>query len=50
MEQCKSSSLSLENRKKLLLSGVEEIVSFQDEKISLNTVLGNLTIKGSNLK
>ena len=43
------SSLSLENRKKLLLSGVEEIVSFQDEKISLNTVLGNLTIKGSNL-
>ena len=50
MEQCKNSNLSLENRKKLSLSGVEEIVSFQDEKISLNTILGNLIIRGSNLK
>ncbi|MCI7442045.1 MAG: sporulation protein YabP [Clostridium sp.] len=50
MEQCKNSNLALENRKKLSLSGVEEIVSFQDEKISLNTILGNLIIRGSNLK
>ena len=39
MEQCKNSNLELENRKKLSLSGVEEIVSFQDEKVSLNTIL-----------
>lgn len=50
MEQCKNSNLALENRKKLSLSGVKEIVSFQDERISLNTILGNLVIKGSNLK
>lgn len=50
MEQNKKCNLSLENRKKLFLSGVEEVISFQDEKISLNTVLGNLTIKGNELK
>lgn len=50
MEQSKKCNLSLENRKKLFLSGVEEVISFQDEKISLNTVLGNLIIKGNELK
>lgn len=50
MEQGKKCNLSLENRKKLFLSGVEEVISFQDEKISLNTTLGNLTIKGNELK
>ena len=40
----------LENRKKLTLTGVEEVISFDDEKILLNTKLGFLTIKGSELK
>ena len=31
-------------------SGVEEVISFDDEKILLNTKLGALTIKGQNLK
>lgn len=46
----KKSSLSLENRKKLTLSGVSEVLSFDDEKIDLNTKLGDLTIKGQDLK
>lgn len=46
----KKSSLSLENRKKLTLSGVIEVISFDDEKIDLITNLGNLTIKGADLK
>ncbi|MFQ9613885.1 MAG: sporulation protein YabP, partial [Clostridium butyricum] len=38
------------DRKKLTLSGVLEVVNFDDEKISLNTILGNLAIKGEGLK
>ncbi|MBQ6820628.1 MAG: sporulation protein YabP [Clostridium sp.] len=44
------SNITLENRKKLTLTGVEEVISFDDEKILLNTKLGFLTIKGSDLK
>ncbi|SHK04247.1 sporulation protein YabP [Clostridium cavendishii DSM 21758] len=44
------SNLSLENRKKLNLTGVIEVLSFDDEKILLNTVLGMLTVKGEGLK
>ena len=48
--QTKVSSISLENRRKMLLTGVNEVLSFNDEKIILNTVLGKLNIKGQNLK
>ncbi len=48
--QDNKSSLSLENRKKLTLSGVIEVMSFDEEKIDLTTKLGNLTIKGTELK
>lgn len=44
------SSLSLENRKKLLLTGVLEVLSFNEDEISLNSTLGALNIKGKNLK
>lgn len=45
-----TSSLSLENRKLLSLTGVNEVINFDDEKISLKTTLGPLLIKGSGLK
>lgn len=48
--QDNKSSLNLENRKKLTLSGVVEVMSFDEEKIELTTKLGNLTIKGEELK
>lgn len=44
------SNLMLENRKKLILSGVAEVISFDEQKIDLTTNLGNLTIKGEELK
>ncbi|OOM82049.1 spore protein YabP [Clostridium puniceum] len=44
------SNLMLENRKKLTLSGVVEVISFDEQKIDLTTNLGNLTIKGEDLK
>ena len=46
----KNSNLSLENRQKLILSGVIEVISFDSQKIDLTTVLGNLSIKGADLK
>ena len=49
LEECKG-NITLENRKKMTLTGVEEVISFDDEKILLNTKLGALTIKGQNLK
>ena len=42
-------NIILENRKKMTLTGVEEVISFDDEKILLNTKLGALTIKGQSL-
>ena len=50
MEEESKSNLSLENRKKLSLTGVLEVISFDDEKISLNTTLGNMCVKGEGLK
>ncbi|AYD41278.1 sporulation protein YabP [Clostridium fermenticellae] len=46
----KKSTMNIENRKRLTLSGVLEVVSFNDEQIILNTNLGTLSIKGNNLK
>ncbi|MBA5851979.1 sporulation protein YabP [Clostridium sp. cel8] len=46
----KKSSLSLENRKKLNITGIIEVISFNEDEIKLNTTLGTLDIKGSSLK
>ncbi|MGG7164595.1 sporulation protein YabP [Clostridium ihumii] len=46
----KKSYLTLDSRKKMTLNGVQEIISFDDEKILLTTVLGSMEIRGSNLK
>ncbi|MCI1944591.1 sporulation protein YabP [Clostridium luticellarii] len=46
----KKSLLSLENRKKLVLTGIIEVISFNEDQIALNTNLGILNIKGKNLK
>lgn len=46
----KKSSLSLENRKKLVITGIIEVISFNDEQIILTTNLGTLNIKGLSLK
>lgn len=46
----KKSSLNIENRKRLVLNGVIEVISFNEEQIVLNTNLGKLNIKGQGLK
>lgn len=46
----KKGSITLDDRKVLTLAGVLEVISFDEQKILLNTTLGTLTIKGSGLK
>ena len=43
-------NLTLENRNKLNISGVKDVLSFDDELIIMETELGLLTVKGNNLK
>lgn len=46
----KKSNLVLENRKRLALTGVVEVISFNETVILLNTCLGSMTIKGEGLR
>lgn len=40
----------LENRNKLNISGVLDVLSFDDQIVILDTELGMLTVKGENIK
>ncbi len=46
----KKSNILLENRKKASITGVFEVISFDEESITLSTVLKKLEIIGSSLK
>ena len=43
-------NLVLENRQKLSISGVVDVLSFDDQVVIVETELGLLTIKGENLR
>ena len=43
-------NLILENREKLNISGVNDVLSFDDQIVILETELGLLTVKGENLR
>lgn len=43
-------NLILENRKKLSISGVNDVLSFDDQVVIVETELGLLTVKGENLR
>ena len=43
-------NLLLENRNRLNISGVLDVLSFDDQIVIIDTELGLLTIKGENLK
>ena len=42
-------NIIIEDRKKLTLSGGKDVISFDDETLLLETVLGRLTVKGAGL-
>ncbi len=43
-------NIILENREKLSITGVNDVLSFDDQIIIVDTELGMLTIKGNDLK
>ena len=43
-------NLILENREKLSVSGVLDVLSFDDQIVIIDTELGLLTVKGENLR
>ncbi len=43
-------NLILENRQKLSISGVNDVLSFDDQVVMVDTEWGLLTVKGENLK
>ena len=43
-------NIVLENRRKLNISGVNDVLSFDDQVVIVDTELGLLTIKGDNLR
>lgn len=43
-------NLILENREKLSVSGVLDVLSFDDQVVIMDTELGLLTVKGENLR
>jgi len=49
MENSEKQTLTLDNRERLCVSGVEDIESFNDESVILYTNLGVLIVKGENL-
>jgi len=46
----KSHQLTMENRKKLKITGVSDVDSFSDTSVCADTSMGKLTVKGENLK
>lgn len=56
MDELKKNSMTayqnivLENREKLSITGIQDVFSFDDQIIIVQTELGLLTIKGENLK
>ncbi len=40
----------MEERKKLVLSGILEVISFEEDNAELKTTSGNLTIRGNDFK
>ncbi len=46
----KSQNIILEDRKKFMLTGVTEVLSFDENTILLDTVLGKISVRGEELK
>ncbi len=49
-DQNPNHSLTLDNRKKLTLTGITEVVTFDEEAVLMHTPLGDLTVLGQQLQ
>ncbi len=46
----KAHDISLKMRKNMSISGVEDVISFDDETVNLKTFCGDMTVEGKNIK
>ncbi|CCJ34328.1 MULTISPECIES: sporulation protein YabP [Caloramator] len=46
----KDHKIYIDNRKKIDITGVNTIYTFNEEQVSLSTIMGNLLIRGKDLK
>ncbi len=46
----KSQNIIVEDRKKFILTGIRDVISFDEETVMLDTHLGRLAVKGEELK
>lgn len=49
IENSKQHSIILDNRKKLCITGADDVLGFNEETVNVNTSLGNLIVRGSSL-
>ncbi len=49
MDNTQEHNLNLKNREELEMSGIEEVITFNEDKIILKSNLGRLDIKGKEL-
>lgn len=50
MDNSVEHSLYMSNRKTMSLSGIRDVLSFDENSVSIISVMGNIVIKGSNIK
>jgi sporulation protein YabP len=49
MLKSKPHNITIEGRERLIINGVRDVTSFDDNEVALDTEAGGLTIKGTNL-
>ncbi len=42
--------IKLNDRKSIVISGIKKIISFDDKEFNLESIMGNIIIKGENLE
>ena len=42
--------IKLNDRKNIVISGIKKIISFDDKEFNLDSIMGNIMIKGENLE
>ncbi len=50
MEEMRKHSISMDNREKLTITAVDEVVSFDEEKVVVDTAMGTMTVFGSEFR
>lgn len=50
MEEEKRHSMTVENRERLTITQVEDVESFDEEKVTIDTAMGTMTVLGSGFK